>query len=190
MATNFEAIISVYKPTNTSIIISTLKIIKGDFLIEIVRSISEGVNCCDTSRTLCNRAYTPSIVGVSCNSLSILINDCDYVALKILDEVVGITIINDTTNAVLVIVEGNKSVTIPSLTKDLRSVESIFVLNSVYGLRGTNTISVVSVSITIKGLKLSALFPSQSMTEIRGRVALSITDMWLLYYIIFYPKSQ
>ena len=49
-------------------------------------------------------------------------------------------------------------------------------LDTIYNLRGTNTICVVSIGIAIKALELSALLPSQRMTEIRGRVALGIVD--------------
>jgi hypothetical protein len=65
-------------------------------LIKIIRSITEGVDGCNKAGGIgYNAANAPGIVGVSCNGLSILANDCDYVALQILDEVVGNIVINN-----------------------------------------------------------------------------------------------
>jgi hypothetical protein len=68
-----------------------LEIIQPNLFIVVVTTISEGVDCCNlASRGInLNLRYTPSIVGISCNRLSILVNDADYVALQVLDEVVG-----------------------------------------------------------------------------------------------------
>ena len=118
--------------------------------------------------------YTPRIVRVSCDSLSILINDSTYVALKILDEVVGYVIVENTAHAVLVIVERNKRIAVPSLAENLSSVKRVLVLYTVYSLARSDTVCIVGVSVVVKRLKLSALFPSQSVTEIRGRVTLCI----------------
>ena len=89
--------------------------------------------------------FTPSVISISCNRLSILINNSNYIALKILDEVVGNVIIEDTANAIFVIVERNKSVTPPSFAEDLCSVESISVFNSVNSLTCSDTVGIVSI---------------------------------------------
>ena len=74
----------------------------------------------------CTCDSAPRVVGVSCDSLSILINDSNYVALKILDEVVGNVVVEDTANAVLVVIEGNKSVTIPSFAENFGTICVVF----------------------------------------------------------------
>ena len=153
-----------------------MEIIQRGLFIVVVTTISEGVNCCDLTagRILRNSTYTPSIVGVSCNCISIFVNNGDYITLQILDEVVGNRVVNNTANAVLVIVKRNESIAVPSLAENLGSVKSVGVLYAIYCLTGTNTICIVGVGITIKRLKLTSLFPSQRVTEVRGGVTLSI----------------
>ena len=171
------------------IIISTLEIIKLNLFIVVVTTVTEGVNGCNIyvlgKLGVGNRTCysTPSIVGVSCDSLSILVNESDYVTLQVLDEVVGNVVIKNTANRILVIVEENKSIAVPCLTENLSAVKSIFVLNLIYGFGSTNTISVVGISVVVKALKLASLFPSQVMTEVGGGVALT-------HYIIFEWKCQ
>ena len=60
-------------------------------MIVVVGTISEGVNGCDLAvrRIKLDFRYTPSIVRVSCDGLSILVNNSDYVALQILTEEKG-----------------------------------------------------------------------------------------------------
>ena len=50
------------------------------------------------------------------------------------------------------------------------------------GFRGTDTISIVGVSIRVKGLKLTSLFPSERMTEICCRVTLCIVGDGIVIY--------
>ena len=47
-------------------------------------------------------------------------------------------------------------------------------LDTIYGLRGTNAVCIVGVGIAVKTLELSALLPSQCMTEVACGVALGI----------------
>ena len=81
------------------IIISTLQIIEPNLFVVVVTTISEGVDSCNIyvlgklGVGNCTCDSTPRIVGVFCNSFCVLINVCDYVALQILDEVVGNTVI-------------------------------------------------------------------------------------------------
>ena len=91
--------ISIYKPTHNRVIIPTLQIIQLNLFVVVVRTVSERVDICNlyTLGKLgvgnCTCYCTPRIVGVFCNSFCVLINVCDYVALQILDEVVGNTVI-------------------------------------------------------------------------------------------------
>ena len=179
---------------NICIIISVLQIVQSNLIVEIVRSIAEGVDICDVRRnfreglavSVCYRTHlAPRIVGVSCNSFGILINDGNYVALQVLEEVVGNIIVDNTADRILVVVQRRQNVSvdlvniivIPTFAQDLRSVKGIFVLNSVYGFRGANTVCIVGVvndsSIRLNELlKLSALLPGQRMTQVVDRVAL------------------
>ena len=89
--------IFVDKSVNGNIIISTLQIVEPNLFVVVITTVSEGVGCCDcTIRGInLNLWYTPRIVRVSCNGLSVLINDSNYVALQVLDEVVGNIVINN-----------------------------------------------------------------------------------------------
>ena len=48
-------------------------------------------------------------------------------------------------------------------------------LNAIHRLARSDAIRIVGVGIAIKTLKLSALFPSQRVSEVRGRVACIIS---------------
>jgi hypothetical protein len=78
-----------------------MEIIEVNLFIVVVGTITEGVN----GRNLyalgklgvsnCACDSTPSVVRVSRNGLSILVNDSDYITLQVLDEVVGNIVINN-----------------------------------------------------------------------------------------------
>ena len=120
--------------------------------------------------------------------MGFLVNDGNYVALQVLEEVVGNVIVENTADRILVVIKRRQNVSvdlvniivIPTFTQDLRSVKGVFVLNSVYGFRGANTVRVVGISIAVKALKLSALLPGQSVTEVSERVALYLIISFLL----------
>ena len=176
----YNNIIRIDKPTNSYIVISTLKIIHLSLFIKIIRSISEGVNISNINAgiILCDGRYAPRIVGVTCNRLSILINDSNYVSLKILEEVVGNVIVDNTANAVLVVIKRNKSIVIPSFTEDLCTVKSIGMLCAINSLARSDTVCIVGVGVTVKRLELSSLFPCQCMTEVCCGVTLCIVTIF------------
>ena len=120
--------------TNYRRIISTLQIIQPDFFVEIVRTVAEGVDFCDTNKILRNGTYAPSVVGVACDHLALVVGNGNDVALKILDEVIGNSVVENTANAVLVVVKGNEGVVAPGLLEDLGSVKRVIVLDAVNGL--------------------------------------------------------
>ena len=109
--------------------------------------------------------------------MSILINDSEYVALKILDEVIWNVVMDNTTNAVLVIVERDERISTPHFTENLDTVESIGMENTVYFLARSNTVCIVGIFDVVELLKLASLFPSQSVTEVGGT-----TIVFLLYH--------
>ena len=119
----------------------------------------------------------PSIVGVSCYGFGVFVNDSDYVTLKILDEVVGNGIVDNTTDRILVIVKRNECIAVPNLAKNLSSIKRVGMENTIDLLAGSDAVCIVGVGIVIKGLELSAFFPSQSVTEVGGTVI-----VFLLYH--------
>ncbi len=99
--TLFIYLASKYKPSNTSIIVSTLQIIQLNLFIVVIPTVSEWVNCCNFYAIgklgvgNCTCYCTPRVVGVRGNSFCILVNDSDYVPLQVIDEVVGNIVINN-----------------------------------------------------------------------------------------------
>jgi len=120
--------------TNYRIIISTLQIIQPDFFVEIVRTVAEGVDFCDTNKILRNGTYAPSVVRVSCFNPTVSVCNRNNIALQILEEIVRCAVIDHTANAVLVVVKGNEGVVAPGLLEDLGSVKRVVVLDAVNGL--------------------------------------------------------
>ncbi len=80
------------------------------------------------------------------------INDSNYVALQVLDEVVWSSIVENAANAILVIVERTKIIAIPSFAEDLSSVKRVGMENTVYLLTRSDAVCIVSISIAIKEL--------------------------------------
>ena len=151
-----------------------MEIIQLNLFIVVVGTISKRVDGCDANRILRNGAYTPCIVRVSCDSLSILINDCNYVTLQVLDEVVGNVVVKDTANAVLVVVEGNEGVTTPSLTQNLSAVKRVSVENAINLLAGSDAVCIVGVGIAVKGRKLSAPIIPFSLLSVKKNSSLKV----------------
>ena len=127
---------------NAGMIISTLQIVQANLFIVVVTTISEWVNRCNLAsrRIKLDLRYTPSIVRVSRNRLSILVNDSNYITLQVLNEVLGNRVVKNTANAVLVIIERDKSITAQSLTKNLGAVEGIGVKNTVNRFNCSNAV--------------------------------------------------
>ena len=149
--------------------------IQTNLYIIVVASVSERVNSCNNTGVIgdyCTNA--PGVVGVACNRLCVLINDGDYVTLNILDEVVGNRVVKNTAYGILVIVKRDKRIAVPSLTENFGTVERIGVENTVNRLARSDAVCIVGVDIVVKGLKLTSLFPSQSMTEVLNRVAIIV----------------
>ena len=107
-------------------------------------------------------------------------------------EVEGFIIEDNTANAVLIIVERNECIIAPSLAQNLGSVKGVGMLDTVYSLTCTNAVCIVGVSVSIKRLQLSSLFPSQCVTEVGCRVALRIVGNSLVTLIVtsIIPFSQ
>ena len=89
-------------------------------------------------------------------------------------EVVGYTVVDDTADRILVVVQGLQNVVIPGLPEDINTVQQIIVPDSVDSLAGADAVGIVGVGNAVKGLQLSALLSGQGMTQIVNGVALGI----------------
>ena len=123
-----------------------------------------------------NGGFAPRIVGVADNHLCILIQNGDDVALQVLLEVVRDVVVQNTKDGILVIVQGNQSILSPRLPQNLRAVQDVVVGSAVCGLAGTDAVGIVRVRVTVVGLELTPLFPSERMTQIGQRIALVIVS--------------
>ena len=166
--------IPINKPTRLGVIIPALQIILCNFCVIIVATVSVWIDICNTNRILRNGTYAPRVVGLLSYSLRILINDGNYVALQILEEIVGRGIVDDTANAVLVVVEGNEGVIlffVPFLAENLGTVEGVSMENSIHRLARANTVRILGVGIAVEGLKLSALIIPFSLLSVKKNSA-------------------
>ena len=118
--------------------------------------------------------HAPRVVGVFRNCFSVFVYDCDYITLKILEEIIWYIVVDDSANTVFVIVHRDESVAAPRFFEGFGTVQNKGMLDSIYSLTRSDAVGIVGVLGIIKGLELSALFPSQRMTEIACRVALCI----------------
>ena len=81
---------------------------------------------------------------------------------------------DNTTNAILIIVKRDKRIAVPSFTEDLGTVERVSVENTVYLFARSDAVCIVGVFDVIELFKLASLFPSQRMSKVRRRVALRV----------------
>ena len=134
-------------------------------------SLAERVDGGDVTAgsVLFDRRHAPCIVGVSCNGLRILVNDCNDITLQVFDEVVGNRVVENPAYTVPVIVEWNKCVFSPSLTENLGAVKRVGVENAVTLFARSDAVCIVGILNVVKLLELPSLFPSQSMSEIGCR---------------------
>ena len=93
-------------------------------MIVVVSAVTIRVYRCDSTlgSIAYNRADTPRIVGIFCNSLYILIDNRNDIALQILYKVVRFTVVDDSADAVLIIVKRDDFVASPYFFQNLRSV--------------------------------------------------------------------
>ena len=178
--------IRIDESTNTCIVISTLEIIQLNLRIVVVAAVAVGVDVTDEGCSIIRRtvgveglAHAPRIVGVAGNGICVCVGYGYNVPLEILEEVIGNVVVSYTADCVLVIVEGYKSVTIPSLSQYFSTVERIIVSNTADSFARSDTVCIIGViNDSFIGLnklsKLSALLPCEGVTEVVYRVALSI----------------
>ena len=67
-----------------------------------------------------------------CYRCTICVCNGNYIALQVLDEVVGNRVVENPANAVLVIIERNKRVFSPSFTENLCAVKRVGMKNTIY----------------------------------------------------------
>ena len=152
------------------------------FRIVVIPTVAEGVNSCDTAgRGVGNDgADTPGVVGVLGNFVGILVSDGNNVTLQVLLEVEVLAVEADTADGILVVVQRDQHILAPGLPEDLSTVQCIGMGYTIDCLGSTDAVGVVGIGNAVKGLELAALSPCQRMTQIRGRIALSIIGNGLL----------
>ena len=162
-----------------------MQIVHSDLFVEIVGSVAEGVNGSNAAsrRVLHNGRHAPGIVGIACNGFTVLINNGDYIALQVLLEIIGLAVVDNTADRVLIVIQRNQNILIslssliivPALTQDLGAIQEVIMLDTCDRLAGTNTVGVVGVGVAVKLLQLAALLPGQLMAQISERIALLVT---------------
>ena len=132
-----------------------------------------GSNCTNRS-VLSNGRNAPRVVGVFRNDLCILIRNGNDVTLQVLEEVIRFAIILDTAYRIFIVIHRDNGVAAPRFFEDFGTVQNKGMLDSIYSLTRSDPVGIVGVLGIVKGLELSALLPSQRMTEIACRVALCV----------------
>ena len=116
------------------IIIPTLEVIHPDLGIIVISAISEGVRVGDMAHVIRNvnacaigdsGHLTPCVVGISCNQYTVGILDSDDVTLQILMKIICCVVVDDTANAVLVVVQGDQGTISPGFLQNLGAVELV-----------------------------------------------------------------
>ena len=124
---NYVRIICIYKSTNRGIVVTALEIIQLRLGIVIIPTISERIDRSNPYRRgiTDNRRHTPRVVAVSCNHCAIVVGYRNNITLQVLDEVVRLTVVSDTTDCIFVIPQRLEYVLSPRLAKNLRTVERV-----------------------------------------------------------------
>ena len=141
--------ISINKSPNLRIIISALQIVHPNFVIEVITPITERVNGGNVAvgDILGNGANAPSVVVIFGYNIAVLVGDGNDIALQVLVEVEGNTVVKNTANGVLVVIEGNNDVAIPLLAENLGAIKGIGVRDTIYSFACTNTVGIVVYSM-------------------------------------------
>jgi len=148
--------ILIYKSADLRIIVSALQIIQFRFGIVIITTISERVDISNVRFYFGNisavgigycKLLAPRIIGISCNDSTRIIGNRDYITLKVLIEIICSTVISNSANGSVEIVQGNKSIAAPDFLYDIRSVKNVFMLNSVYRFGYSYSVIVVFIGI-------------------------------------------
>ena len=166
-----------------------MEVVHSDLFVEIVPSIAERVNGGNAASrfVLHNGRHTPSIIAISADDATVLVGDCNDVSLQILLEIVGLAVVDNTADRVLIVIQRNQNILIslsnliivPGLTQDLGAIQEVIMLDTCDRLTGTDTVGVVGVGdcgfVDLNELlQLTALLPGQLMAQIFDGVALSI----------------
>ena len=162
-----------------------MQIVHSGLFVEIVTSVAERVNGGNAASrvVLHNGRHTPSIIAISADDTTVLVGDCNDVSLQVLLEVVGLTVVDNTADRILVIIQRNQNILVslclliivPALTQDLGAIQDVIMLDTCDRLAGTDTVGIVSVGVAVKLLQLAALLPGQLMAQIGKRIALLVT---------------
>ena len=117
-------LIRIDKPAYNRIVVSALEVIHSDLVVVVVSAVTIRVYRCNTDfRSIgFDFRHTPRIVGIFCDNLYILIDNRNDIALQILYKVVRFAVVDDSADAVLIIVKRDDFVASPYFFQNLRSV--------------------------------------------------------------------
>ncbi len=141
--------VCIYKSTNNGVIISTLEIIQSNLFIVVIPAIAEWVDGGDIAArcVLFDCWHAPCVIGVSRNDCAVCVRNGNYIALQVLDEVVGNRVVENPANAVLVIIERNKRIFSPSLTENLSAVKRVGMKNTIYFFARSDAVCIVGLPL-------------------------------------------
>jgi len=92
----------------------------------------------------------------------VLIGNANDIALQVLLEIIGYTVVDDAADGILIVIQRNQNIPIslclliivPALTQDLGAIQDVIVLNSGNRLAGTDAVGIVGVGVAVKALDL------------------------------------
>lgn len=148
------------------IIIPTLEVIHPDLGIIVISAISEGVRVGDMAHVIRNvnacaigdsGHLTPCVVGIPCNNRADLVCDLNDITLQVLVEIVSRTVVDDTADRILVVVQRNQGTVAPGFFQDLGAVELVGVQYTVNRLARADAVGIVLFLLYNKLQALSIL---------------------------------
>ena len=183
--------IRIDKTSNFGVVISTLQIIQFGFCIVIITTVSKRIDGSNSYTAIIghNGTLAPRIIGISRNDFTLIIGNCNNIALKVLIEIICSAIVLDTTNRtieviqILIYILRATCRIAYNFLDNVRTVENILMDFCTCLLSDTNTVVVVLVRVATKCLELSTLFPRRGSSKVIGRVAVCIIISYLLLFV-------
>ena len=100
--------------------------------------------------------YSPCVIAISCNGISLWVFYCNNVTLKVLLEIIIISAVTDSANASLVIIQRNKIRPISVFTDKLRAFRYKQITSQLFCLFAcSDSVRIIGITVSIKLLELS-----------------------------------
>ena len=144
--------IRIQKPSRLRIIIPALEVIEPCLGIVVIAAIADWVNVCHG--TGCRKHLSPSVIGVACDYASAGIYDLVYVALNVLDVIVRRSVIGETQDLAVGIVDVPKDVGAGLFRKDSAAAGKVFCESNSQRANSPPTVSSLVENLVTVKLKL------------------------------------